>query len=405
VDDILAAKPASDLRIVWVSFAYGFGTDLAYFGPLFAEFKRRMPGTQVPVERNYPVDNYPGLPLLPALRFWYKHVKREAGAGVYEGDLPMPRASVLFALAKIPADVYVLIEFSAVSMLGLLVAKIKRKKVVLLIESHPRYRGSTPGGTRSEQVKGWLARRADAILAGNEAAREFALEHLGVSADRLVIGPYLTSQPQPTATRTPAFPADCRVKFLFLNSLNPRKGIEQLVRAFGRLDDDELARCVLDVVGTGPQLQEVVALVSELGLDNSVRFHGKVPYHDIGAAYAACDIVVCPTLADYRSLAGIEAVNAGKPVLISVYDGARDELVAATSSAVEIDPVDVERLTEQLRALIVDDRRREALVSHARNSIPEQFSITAAVDNVQRAVEMATRAEVSERMLEKGVAR
>jgi glycosyltransferase involved in cell wall biosynthesis len=395
--------PITSPRIVWVSFAYGFGTDLAYFGPLFTEFKRRMPGTQVPVDHNFPVDMYPGLPLLPVLHFWYKHVKRRAGAGVYEGDLPMPRPRVLVALARIPADVYVLIEFSAVSMLGLLVSKIKRKKTVLLIESHPRYRGSTPGGTRSEQVKGWLARRADVILVGNDGAREFAIERLGIGSKRLITGPYLTSQPQqPTSDKAVQVVEDKRVRFLFLNSLNPRKGIEQLIRALGRLEEDERARCVLDVVGTGPQLAAMTALVAELQLQSSMRFHGQAAYRDIGAAYAACDIVICPTLADYRSLAGIEAVNAGKPVLISIYDGARAELAAATSSAIDIDPTDIDGFSEVLRALINDDAHRNTLIDHARNFIPEQFKISAAGENVQRAVEMAMGANVFAKMPMKG---
>jgi glycosyltransferase involved in cell wall biosynthesis len=388
---VRAAKTDVDqARVVWVSFAYGFGTDLAYFGPLFDEFQRRMPGTVVPVEHDYPVHMYPGLPLLPVLHFWRKHVTRAAGAGVYEGDLPMPKLSVPFALARIPADVYVLIEFSAVSMLGLLVAKIKRKRTVLLIESHPRYRGSTPGGRRSEQIKSRLARCVDAILVGNEGAREFAVQTLEVDEDRLVVGPYLTSQPKLLPAST-GRGTDPRVKFLFLNSINARKGIAELLAAFSQLGDDERARCVLDVVGTGADADATAELVAELGLDSCVRLHGRSEYDSIGQAYSACDIVVCPTLADYRSLAGIEAVNAGKPVLISIFDGAEPELAAATSSAVVIDPTDIDGLADRLRGLINDDHRRARLLDHARTHIPDQFSVSAAGENVQRAVELALR--------------
>ena len=106
------AREVRDGRIVWVSFSYGFGPDLAYYGPLFAEFTRRMPGTKVLVEHDFPVENYPDLPLKPVFHFWRRHVRRVAGASAYEGEIPMPKLSVPLAIARTPADVYVLIEFS-----------------------------------------------------------------------------------------------------------------------------------------------------------------------------------------------------------------------------------------------------------------------------------------------------
>lgn len=374
-------------RIVWVSFAYGFGHDLAYFAPLFAEFKRRMPGTTVPVEHDYPVDRYPGLPLLPVLHFWRKHLKRTAGAGTYEGDLPLPKLSVPVALGKLPADVYVLIEFSAVAILGLVVAKLKRKKSVLLIESDPKFRG-TPPGSRSEAIKGFLARRADAVLAGNDAARDFALNALRVDPERLVVGAYLTSQPMVDGDVRGTSTGE-RVRLLFLNSVNDRKGIKELIFALGELTPADRQRCVLDVVGGGDKLAEMKHLVEQLGLQDCVLFHGKCNYAGIGTAYQHADIVVCPTLADYRSLAAIEAVNAGKPVLVSKYDGVHDELVAATTSAIGIDPTDIGELAATLRALLVDDEVRERLIAHARENIPAKFTVEEAARNVERAIELA----------------
>lgn len=399
--EVVGAKGA---RVVWVSFAYGFGHDLAYFAPLFEEFLRRMPGTVVPVEHDYPVNRYPGLPLQPVLHFWRKHVKRKAGAAFYEGDLPMPKASVPFALARIPADVYVLVEFSAVSMLGLLVAKMKRKRTVLLIESHPRYRGSTPGGRRSEQIKSRLAHYADVILAGNRGARDFAVNQLAVDEAKLLVGPYLASEPDvsPVPGRRTRDP---RVKFLFLNSLTERKGIAELLQALSRLSESERAACLLDIVGSGPSEAAIAEMVSQLGLQSCVRFSGRRAYNDIGAAYAACDIVVCPTLADYRSLAGIEAVNAGKPVLISIFDGAHEELVTATPSAIPIDPTDIDAFSCRLRELICNEQHRSRITEHARKSIPPQFSVRAAGANVERAVNLTLGRDGPDAVVQKAQAR
>jgi len=386
-------KVPKETRILWISWGYGFGPDLAYWAPLFREFTKRMPGTRVLVERDFPIANYADLPLLPILNFSSRTIRRAAGPTIYEEEIKTPKLSAFRAIFRLPADVYVLPEFTAVARIGLLVAKLKRKKTVILIESHPKYRGTAVGGL-VEKVKGWLARRADVVLAGNEAARGYAEMSLGVKPNRLLIGPYITSAPRrQSGSELQAEPADADgvVRLLFLNSVTARKGIEQLILALGELDAAARTRFILDVVGGGDRMDVVRELVAQFGLESNVRFHDRRPYTGVGLAYQSADIIVCPTLADYRSLAGFEAVNSGKPVLISKFDGAHDELVAATRSAVSIDPLDTVGFAKRLEILLMDEAERKSLIALAANQIPPQFGISAAGANVERAVAGALR--------------
>jgi hypothetical protein len=75
--------------------------------------------------------------------------------------------------------------------------------------------------------------------------------------------------------------------------------------------------------------------------------------------------------------------------MVSRFDGAHDELVAATPSAISIDPLDTDRLAEQLCTLITDDDERARIINIARNQIPAKFGIFAAGENVERAVAQA----------------
>ena len=130
--------------------------------------------------------------------------------------------------------------------------------------------------------------------------------------------------------------------------------------------------------------------MKSLGLDARVRFHGRVAYADTGRFYTDSDLVVCPTLADYRSLNGFEAVNAGKPVLISTYDGAHEEIVAVAPAATVIDPRDHEALTAALAAAL--DPAALAAAQRAAAQVPPDFTVDRVGENLARAVTIALSA-------------
>lgn len=386
---------ADDARVAWVSGAYGYNGDLIYFRDIFAEFARRFPQGIVPVVRTFPVDRYPELPLLPILSFIrLGRSRRKVGDIEYLGVFRVPTPATLVRLLKTRAQAYILIEFSPTALAGFVTARLSRRRTVLLLESDPAFRGA-PGGRLSLMVKRFVARRADAIVVSNRLGERFLRETLRVRHDRVVVGPYLTSAPALPVRVTAAAPAagsagdaaPTPARILFLNSVTRRKGIGLLVEALADLPAELRDAWTLDVVGSGDELENLRSRTAELGLTDRVRFHGRVGYADTGSFYSDADLVVCPTLADYRSLNGFEAVNAGKPVLISKYDGAHFELVEAAPAVTVIDPRDHEALTAALAAALDP----EALASAKRlaERVPAEFTVERVGENLERAVRMA----------------
>jgi UDP-glucose:(heptosyl)LPS alpha-1,3-glucosyltransferase len=127
--------------------------------------------------------------------------------------------------------------------------------------------------------------------------------------------------------------------------------------------------------------------LAELGLADRVTLHGRVGYGETGRFYAAADVVICPTLADYRSLNGFEAVNAGKPVLISRYDGAHEEIAAVAPAARVIDPRDHDALVAALAAVLEPGALADLKRAAAR--VPPDFTLERVGDNLARAITMA----------------
>lgn len=136
-------------RIVWVSGAYGYDGDLIYFRDVFAEFVRRFPGGEIPVRRDFPVERYPELPLRPLLRFIrLGRSRRRVGDVEYLGVYRIPTPGTFVRLLRERAAAHILIEFSPTSLTGFVAARLTRRRVVLLIESDPAFRGapgSVPG--------------------------------------------------------------------------------------------------------------------------------------------------------------------------------------------------------------------------------------------------------------------
>ncbi|MFC7574208.1 glycosyltransferase family 4 protein [Klenkia terrae] len=374
--------------MVWFSRSYGYRGDLMYFRPLLAGVAAALPGTVVPVDHSMDAERYPDVPLRPVLRSWWLRLpsRRQEEAPM----APLPSPVSLWRLWRTRPDVAVCIEFTTTSLLGMAVARLRRARVLLLIENDPRFRGA-PSSGRALQVKSWAAGSAHVVLVSNAEGARYVIEDLGVPADRVRVSPYLTSAPP--GGPAPAPPVDDVVRLLFLNSVSERKGILPLVRALAELGP--AARpWRLDVVGGGPLVGDVRRAADDLGIASQVRLHGPVDYDDIWAHYAGCHVVVCPTTGDYRSLAGFEAVTSGRPALLSVHDGAAAELARSGAAVVVVDPLAEGELVAALRELLTSPGRVEELLTQAAVP-PAGFAHEDVVDTVVAAVGETVRAPAS----------
>jgi glycosyltransferase involved in cell wall biosynthesis len=100
---------------------------------------------------------------------------------------------------------------------------------------------------------------------------------------------------------------------LFVGRLDKEKRVDELLRATALLTDD--IRIRLDIVGDGSCRTEWETLAVELGIGERVRFHGFVNDAELIDRYARSDVFCMPGIAELQSLATMEAMAAGKPVV------------------------------------------------------------------------------------------
>ena len=99
-------------------------------------------------------------------------------------------------------------------------------------------------------------------------------------------------------------------------SLQYRKGQDIAINALSLLNEEELRRIRLHLLGEGKDKSKLQKMAKDLKVDSSVIFHGAVMnVHDI---LRKMDAFLLPTRADTVPIAIIEAMRAGLPVFATI---------------------------------------------------------------------------------------
>jgi glycosyltransferase involved in cell wall biosynthesis len=98
---------------------------------------------------------------------------------------------------------------------------------------------------------------------------------------------------------------------LFVGRLDPEKHVHELLRAVALLPKSIHA----EIVGEGSCRADLEALADHLGITDRVRFLGFVSDDELRSAYERCSVFCMPGVAELQSLATMEAMAAGKPVV------------------------------------------------------------------------------------------
>ncbi|USX52499.1 glycosyltransferase [Lentzea sp. HUAS12] len=162
---------------------------------------------------------------------------------------------------------------------------------------------------------------------------------------------------------------------LFVGRLDEEKRVDEFLRALARVPG-----AFGEIVGDGTCKAEWELLARDLDITDRVRFHGFVSEDDLLDAYARCDLFVMPGVAELQSLATMEAMAAGKPV-IAANAMALPHLVKPGRNGWLFEPGDVNQLAQRLHTLVHDEPMRarmgaassEIISHHALGTTLERF--------------------------------
>lgn len=224
-----------------------------------------------------------------------------------------------------------------------------------------------------------IYRMSDALIAHGEETRRQLIEDFGVPAERVHViahGDFAFAaghHDRDTARAAFGLSGGARMLLAF-GALRDYKGIPELIDAFAAVAG-EFPEARLFIVGKPIRVDpaEYRRRIARHGLDERVVLRDEyVPFEDIGAYFAACDVAVYPYRNIYQSGALQLAYGAGRPVVATrvgelaatVREGVNGLLVPPNDPAALAGALRdmLSRSTDELRAM--GDRSRELAGSH-----------------------------------------
>ncbi len=207
-------------------------------------------------------------------------------------------------------------------------------------------------------------RRADRAIAISESTKRDLVHYFGVQSDQVRVI-YCGVDPIFTPARDSV---DIRAKYalpekflLFLGTIEPRKNIARLIRAFALAKREAKLPHRLIMVGAyGWKYAEVNRAATAAGVAADVIFVGYAPQEEIAQWYRAADLFVYPSLYEGFGMPPLEAMACGTPVVTS-NASSLPEVVG--DAALMVPPEDERALADAIIRAVTDRTLREAMAA------------------------------------------
>ena len=144
---------------------------------------------------------------------------------------------------------------------------------------------------------------------------------------------------------------------LFAGSIEPRKNLATLIKAYNLLPGDLQAKFDLVIVGAkGWENSQIHELISQ---NENIKFAGFVADEELAALYSSASVFVYPSIYEGFGIPPLEAMACGCAVALSDIEVFRE---IYGEDAVYFDPLNEADLKEKLQILLTDDKMREDFI-------------------------------------------
>ncbi|MCA1667341.1 MAG: glycosyltransferase family 4 protein, partial [Thermomicrobia bacterium] len=221
----------------------------------------------------------------------------------------------------------------------------------------------------------WSVRAARRVIAVSGATRDDLVTMLKVPNEKITVVHHgvrpITARPPDAAVQaTLARLGISRPYVLFLGTIQPRKNLQQLIRAFRQVVDAGLPQTLVIAGRMGWLAEPIRAAVTAGGLAGRVHFAGYVADDDLPALYTGADAFTLPSLAEGFGMPALEALAYGVPVVASATTSL-PEIVG--DAGLLVDPLDEAALGAAVVRALTDNALR-ARLAKAGPARAAQFS-------------------------------
>jgi glycosyltransferase involved in cell wall biosynthesis len=247
-----------------------------------------------------------------------------------------------------------------------------------------------------EQVARLVCRRADLVRCVSRSVVESA-ERLGISSEKLFYLPprvdtktfsTATKHHHRHATRT-ALGIGESPALLFIGSLTPFKGIDDLCKAFVRVRA-RIPDVVLVVVGSGPQSAHLHQIAVGLDDPSAVVVVGRVEHARVPELLSVADALVVPSRNEGIPRVILEALAMQVPVVATDVGGV-SELIRDEETGLLVPPGDQEKLVLALCKILENREGAARLARRGRSKVQGDYELNSNLDAYATMLRRAAR--------------
>ena len=204
-------------------------------------------------------------------------------------------------------------------------------------------------------------KRAEKIITGSEAAKADIVNLLNVAEEKVEVTRFGLEEIFHPVDDEKLLPLREKYRLperfiLFVGTIEPRKNILNLVRAFHKLDRD----MSLVIAGRkGWLFEEIFKEVERLNLGERINFLDYFSETDLPLLYNAASVFVYPSLYEGFGFPPLEAMACGVPVITS-NKSSLPEIVG--EAGILINPEDVGEIREAIISVVDDDSLAQEMI-------------------------------------------
>ncbi len=211
-----------------------------------------------------------------------------------------------------------------------------------------------------------VVRVADAIITPTQSVKQEVCQRLSVKSGKVTAIPSAARvgfRPRPRA-QTDLIRKRLGIEddfLLFVGTLEPRKNLVTLLKAFEEIVGDSSLRLQLVIAGgEGWLMDESFTLMKRAAIADRLCLPGYLKDEELCALYSSCKAFVYPSVYEGFGLPPLEAMACGASVIASRIPALQETL---GSAALMVEPLDVEALAKAITGLLHDESWRNRLGS------------------------------------------
>ena len=163
------------------------------------------------------------------------------------------------------------------------------------------------------------------------------------------------------------------ITFLTVAKFTPQKNLKRMLLAFSEVLKNYKNLRIL-IAGEGELKTEIQNFVRRLGINENVFFVGRIPQRKLKYLYLASDIFILISIFEGRSMAAVEALYAGLPVIVSDIPSMR-EIIGDVEVGIFVNPYDAEEIRRAILLLATNPDLRIKFSKNAKRHFKKEVAI------------------------------